>query len=86
MTYLVALLIYLVAVTLKAYQQRNVMAAEYRAMPIVSFGMAFCDIFLMALVFHSANDIWQLIGLWLAIGAGGSLGSVLGTWLHARNH
>ena len=85
-TYLFAFLVYLIAVTFKAYQQRQVQHAEYRKMPPISYGMAFCDIFLMALVIHSADSIWQLIGLWLAAGTGGSLGSILGTWLHARKN
>lgn len=86
MIYVFAFFAYFLAVTLKAYQQRQVQHAEYWKMPPVSFGMAFCEIFLLTLVVRSANDVWQLVGLWLAIGSGGALGSILGTWLHVRKH
>jgi hypothetical protein len=79
-----ALLAYLVAVTLKAFQQRQVMAAEYLKMPVVSYGMAMCDVFITYSVIKTADSAQGLLLLAFAIGTGGALGSILGTWLHAR--
>jgi hypothetical protein len=84
--YALALLAYFVAVSLKSYQQRQVGAAEYRRMPIVSFGMAACEVFMVSMVVRSSDSVWGLVFLALAMGTGGSLGSIFGTWLHARKH
>lgn len=86
MNYALAFFAYLVAVTLKAYQQLNVMNAEYRKMPALSYGMAACDVFLMATIAKSADSLIELSLFVLAIGTGGAFGSILGTWLHARKH
>lgn len=85
MTYSLGFLAYFVIVTLKAYQQRQVMAAEYWKMPPVSYAMAACDVFLMSLVARTGS-ITALVLLAIAMGTGSSLGSMLGTWLHARKH
>lgn len=84
MIYLSGFACYFVYVALKALQQRQVMAAEYRQMPAVSYAMAACDVFLMSLVVRSGLDPWALGGLALAMGTGSAAGSILGTWLHAR--
>lgn len=84
MTYLLAGLAYFISVTLKAVQQRQVQHAEYRKMPLVSYGMSFCEIFLMSLVVRHTESTETLVYLALAIGTGGAVGSVLGTYLHAR--
>lgn len=84
MNYALVMVAYMVAVTLKAYQQRLVGAAEYRKMPFISYGMAACEIFMIAAVIKNADSIAGLIMLWLAMGTGSSLGGMLGTWLHAR--
>lgn len=73
-------------IALKATQQRQVMLAQYARMPLVSIGMAFCEIFIMANVVRSADDTAGLVLLALAIGVGGGAGSVVGTWLHKRRH
>ena len=86
MTYLAAFAAYFVAVTLKAYQQRQVMAAEYLKMPAVSYGMAACEVFITFTVIRAYDDTLALVLTALAIGSGGALGSILGTWLHARKH
>ena len=86
MTYFLAFIAYLLFVTLKAIQQRQVMAAEYHKMPPMSYGMALCEVFVMASVARTADSFWGLILLAFAIGTGGALGSILGTWLHARKH
>lgn len=84
MSYALAFFAYLVAVTLKAYQQRQVMAAEYSKMPVVSYGMAACEVFITYTVIKTADSPSGLFILVFAIGSGGALGSILGTWLHAR--
>jgi hypothetical protein len=86
MTYLLAFLAYLLYIAMKAMQQRQVQHAEYLKMPPLSYGMAFCEVFVMSLVVKHADSNWQLLGLALAIGTGSSLGSILGTYLHARKH
>lgn len=86
MIFATAFLAYFLYVALKATQQRQVMAAQYVRMPVVSLGMAACEVFIFgAISIHAvAGDIPALIGLTLCIGLGGGLGSVTGTWLHAR--
>lgn len=85
MNYLLAFFAYLVAVTLKAIQQRQVQHAEYRKMPAISYGMAACDVFLVAMIAR-AEGLRELLVFAFAIGTGGALGSILGTWLHVRQH
>jgi branched-subunit amino acid transport protein AzlD len=84
MTYLLAFAVSLVYILLKATQQRQVMAAEYRKMPAVSMLMAFCEVFIVANVARTAHGYAELALLAFGIGAGGGIGSVLGTYLHAR--
>ncbi len=86
MTYFLAFLVSALYIGLKATQQRQVMNAEYRKMPAVSIGMAFCEVFIVANVARTADGLAQLALLALAIGAGSALGSMLGTYLHVRNH
>ena len=86
MTYLAAFLAYLCFVGMKAMQQRQVMNAEYLKMPPLSYGMAFCEVFVMAVVAKNADSVGELALLAFAIGTGGALGSMLGTYLHARKH
>lgn len=86
MTYVLAFLVSALYIGLKATQQRQVMAAEYRKMPAVSLGMAFCEVFIVANVARSADGFWPLFLLALSIGSGSALGSILGTYLHARKH
>ena len=84
MTYLAAFLASLLYIALKALQQRQVMAAEYLKMPAVSFAMAGCEVFIMVNVVHTADSLPGLTLLAVCIGAGAGLGSMLGTWWHAR--
>jgi hypothetical protein len=86
LTYLLAFLVSALYIGLKATQQRQVMAAEYSRMPAVSIGMAFCEVFLVSSVARSADGVANLFCLALAIGTGSALGSIVGTYLHARNH
>jgi hypothetical protein len=86
MIFLTAALVSFIYIALKAIQQRQVMAAQYWRMPIVSFAMAFCEVFIVGNVAVKAvgDSHLSLMLLACAIGAGGGLGSVIGTWLHAR--
>ena len=84
MNYLAAFLASLLYIALKALQQRQVMAAEYLKMPAVSFAMAGCEVFIMVNVVHTADSLSGLTVLAACIGAGAGLGSMLGTWIHAR--
>jgi len=83
MTHLLAFVVSFVYILLRATQQRHVMAAEYLKMPAVSMLMAFCEVFIVSNVARSADGIVELALLALCIGAGGGLGSMLGTYLHA---
>jgi len=84
MTYFFAFLASLVYIALKALQQRQVMAAEYLRMPIVSMGLAACEVFIMVNVVKTADSVPGLILLAACIGLGAGIGSMLGTWVHAR--
>jgi O-antigen/teichoic acid export membrane protein len=69
---------------LKSTQQRQVQFAEYRKMPIPSYGMAFCEVFVTSVVVRHYNDAISLVVLAICIGTGAWMGSMLGTYLHAR--
>lgn len=84
MNYLAAFAASLVFIALKALQQRQVMAAEYLKMPAVSMGMAGCEVFIMVNVVKTADSLGGLVLLALCIGSGAAIGSILGTWWHAR--
>lgn len=84
MKYLLLLVAYMIAVTLKAYQQRLVGAAEYLKMPPISYGMAACEVFMISAVARTGST-YELVLLALAMGTGSAIGSVLGTWLHASS-
>lgn len=86
MTYLLAFLVSALYIGLKATQQRQVQHAQYRKMPPVSIGMAFCEVFIVANVARTADGFWPLFFLALSIGSGSALGSILGTYLHVRKH
>lgn len=86
MIYLAVFLATFLNITLRATQQRQVMAAQYWRMPPVSFGMAFCEVFVWGSVAKTAlaGTTPELVGVAVAMGCGGALGSMLGTWLHVR--
>jgi hypothetical protein len=86
LTYLAAFVVSALFIGLKATQQRHVQFAEYWRMPPVSMGMAFCEVFLVSAVARRADGWMELALLAVAIGLGASLGSISGTYLHARKH
>ena len=83
MSFVLAFLASFVLIFLKATQQRQVQFAEYKKMPPVSMGMAFCEVFIVANVARSAEGFWPLVLLAVCIGLGAAVGSILGTYLHA---
>lgn len=86
MNYLLAFVVSLVYIGLKATQQRQVMAAQYLRMPGVSIAMGFCEVFIVANVARTAESTWGLALLAFSIGAGGGFGSMIGTYLHKRTY
>lgn len=86
MTYFLAFVVSFIYIFLKATQQRQVMACEYRRMPAVSLAMGFCEVFIVANVARSADGVAALAFLAVCIGLGSAGGSMLGTYLHARKH
>lgn len=86
MNYALAFAASFLYIALKAFQQRQVMAAEYLKMPAVSMAMAACEVFIMVNVVKTADSTAGLILLAACIGVGASFGSMLGTYLHARKH
>lgn len=86
MTYLLAFLVSALYVGLKATQQCQVQHAEYRKMPPVSLGMSYCEAFVFSSYMGIATEFWPKLFLATAVGLGGACGSMLGTYLHIRNH
>lgn len=90
MIYGLVFVVQFVYIALKALQQRQVMAAEYWKMPLVSMAMAFCEVFIVAnvasvaIMARNAHGLLSLVALALSIGSGAALGSISGTWVHAR--
>jgi hypothetical protein len=86
LSYFAAFVASFILIFLKATQQRQVQFAEYRKMPPVSIGMAFCEVFIVANVARTADGFWPLVLLAICIGTGAACGSMLGTYFHVRKH
>lgn len=84
MSFLLAWAVSFCYIFLKATQQRHVQHEEYWRMPLPSYGMAFCEVFVLTLVVKHYESLWALVALSLCIGTGAWMGSVMGTYLHAR--
>lgn len=84
MNFLLAWGVSLVYVFLKSTQQRQVQHEEYAKMPIPSYGMAVCEVFVATMIVRHYEDPSALGILAFAIGTGAWMGSMLGTYLHAR--
>lgn len=67
-------------VLLRAFQQRNVAFMNYSWVVPTSYCMAVMDVFVITFVAHRG---WS-IGLVLANGTGGALGSLCAMYLHKR--
>lgn len=77
LAFLTAFAVSFIYVYLKAWQQINVMQKRYKAVPLVSFAMALCEVTTIGLVVHTS--FW----LFIPIGIGGTIGCMLSMW---RNH
>ena len=84
MNFLLAWAVSLVYIGAKAYQQRVVQHAQYARMPLMSYIMAFCEVFVITIVSRHYENTWALATLAFCIGTGAWMGSMLGTYLHAR--
>jgi hypothetical protein len=71
----------LVYVFLRAFQQKNVMHSKYLWMVPVSYGMGFCDVYIITSIAHGGHVLWIVA---LAMGTGGTIGSISATYLHNR--
>lgn len=88
MIYAAAIIVQACYIAMKAAQQRQVQACQYWLMPPLSFGMAFCEIFLWANIakLFVEGNAWRMFFFALAVGTGASIGSITGTYLHKRRH
>lgn len=84
MNFLLAWAVSLVYIGAKAYQQRVVQHAQYSRMPLMSYIMAFCEVFVITIVSRHYESIMALSALAFCIGTGAWMGSMLGTYLHMR--
>ena len=66
---------------LRAFQQKNVMKNKYMWMVPTSYGMGFCEVYIIASVATGGMELWAAA---LAMGTGGGVGSILATYLHER--
>lgn len=65
-------------VFLKSCQQLNVTGYRWRWVPLFSYGMAFCDVYVLGTVLTYGVDLYTVMYL----GTGGALGCWAGMWLH----
>ena len=79
MHYALAFITSYIYVGLKSLQQLNVVHQKYLWILPVSMMMAVCEVYVVASV---AKNGWGWIVL--SVGAGGGIGSITATWLHAK--
>lgn len=84
MNFLLAWLVSLVYIGAKALQQRHVQHAEFWRMPIPSYLMAVCEVFVASSVIKHYDDPNALAILAFSLGTGAWMGSMLGTWIHLQ--
>lgn len=68
------------SIFLKAFQQRNVTGNKYLPVPFITYGMAFCDVFVI-------GKVSQLGMTWAAVNGmalGGVGGCLLAMWIHNK--
>jgi len=86
MNYLILAAVSFLFVLLKTLQQRNNIHNNWMMVPLMSYGLAFCgiiDIYLGYTEVHS-KGLLGLVLVAFANGTGGSLGCLLGMYLHNR--
>ncbi len=77
----------LLYIALKAFQQKNVMHDNYKAMLPTSCAMAMCEVFIMGtvavLAVSSTGFVHTAINA-VAMGLGGGIGSITATFYHNK--
>ena len=68
-------------VFLRAFQQKNVQHSKYLWMIPVSYGMGFCDVYIISTIAKDGHVLWMTA---LFMGTGGALGAIGATYLHNR--
>ena len=67
-------------VFLKAFQQKNVMQNKYLAVPLVTYGLAFTDVFIIGAVAYTGIT-WASVN---GIAIGGATGCIAAMLLHNK--
>jgi hypothetical protein len=78
-TYLFIGLVSFFFIGAKAFQQLNVLWKKYTWVPVFSFVMAACEVYIVVSIVEHRN--WQTV---VALGSGASLGCVLSMWAHPK--
>jgi predicted HAD superfamily phosphohydrolase len=81
MTLLAAFAAAFVGVSLKAFQQLNVVRGRYGLVPLFSYGLAGAEVFIISQVATSGEN---MAGLIAAIGTGGWMGCFVSMWIDRR--
>lgn len=81
MTLLAAFAAAFVGVSLKAFQQLNVVRGRFWWVPPVSYGLACAEVFIISQVATSGEN---MAGLIAAIGTGGWMGCFVSMWIDRR--
>ena len=84
LNFLLAWAVMLGYVFFRSTQQRHVQHEQYSRMPWPSYGMAVCEVFVTVNIVRNYDDPAALALLAFALGTGGWMGSMLGTYMHAR--
>ncbi len=71
----------LIYVFLRAFQQKNVMHSKYAWMIPTSYGMGFCDVYIITTIAGGQHILWIVA---MAMGTGGTIGAISATYLHNR--
>ena len=73
-------------VFIKAFQQRNNIHNNWLMIPVMSYGLGFCEIATIYLGLTEVYASGPMSLLWVAIanGTGGCIGCMLAMWVHNR--
>jgi hypothetical protein len=84
MVFIFAFIASLLYIGLKATQQLQVAAFEYRRILPTSLGMAFCEVFITINVVRHLDETLGLIALAASIGTGAGIGAIVAMKLRQR--
>lgn len=84
MNFLLAFLVSLVYIHLKAAQQLHVMHMEFSRIMPTSLGMAACEVFILTSVIKTSDSFGGLVLLALCIGLGAGIGCIAAMKMHLR--